>query len=156
MHKITVYRYTFYHSCKVLEKGEKEPCTTAEISVHMFKSDWMIVTVIQWHIFLCTRELLTLCNLDADKTGKSCYQTTELYDLWDLSFGFKGTVHPKIQSPLTCSAIYQSRLFWCELPGVGLNGALNVVLTAPKMSLSRKSWPCFTKSSTDLVVRHFM
>ena len=46
-----------------------------------------------------------------------------------------------------CSAIYQSRSFWCELPSfggiscrdfcllsniMGLNGALNVVLTVPK------------------------
>ena len=49
--------------------------------------------------------------------------------------------------PLTFSAIYQSKLFWCELPSfgdigrrdvclfsniMGLNGALNVVLTVPK------------------------
>ena len=63
--------------------------------------------------------------------------------LWHL----KGTVHPKIRNTFPCSAIYQSELFWCELPGFGdigyrgfcllsnikgLNGALNVVLTVPK------------------------
>ena len=75
----------------------------------------------------------------------------------------KGTVHIHI-SPLTCSAIYQSRLFWCELPSfgdigrrdfclfskiMGLNGALNVGLAVPKihlksstaMSLSRNHDP---------------
>ena len=58
-----------------------------------------------------------------------------------------GTVHPKPKihiSPLTCSAVCQSKLFWCELPTfgdighgdfcllsniMGLNGALLVVLT---------------------------
>ena len=62
----------------------------------------------------------------------------------------KGTVLPKIKNTcfsLTFSAVYQSKLFWCELPSfgdighrdfhflsniIGLNDALNVVLTAPK------------------------
>ena len=57
----------------------------------------------------------------------------------------KGQFTPKSKIhifPLTCSAIYQSKLFWSELPifgaispfsnTMGLNGSLNVVLTAPK------------------------
>ena len=50
-----------------------------------------------------------------------------------------GTVHPKIKNTdfSSCSVIYQSRLFWCELPSFGdighrdfrVHGALNV---APK------------------------
>ena len=58
----------------------------------------------------------------------------------------KGTVHPKIKSiyciyyfPLSFSAIYLSRLFWCELEisdffsnVKGVNGALNVVVNAKK------------------------
>ena len=39
-------------------------------------------------------------------------------------YEFKGSVHPKIINilyifHLTCSDIYQSKLFWCELPSFG-------------------------------------
>ena len=62
----------------------------------------------------------------------------------------KGQFTPKSKIhifPLTFSAVYQSKLFWCELPSFGdircrdfcflsgimeVNGALNVVLTASK------------------------
>ena len=55
---------------------------------------------------------------------------------------------------LTCSAISQSRLFWCELPSfgeiscrdfcllsdiMGLNGALNVVVTVPQSTFESSS-----------------
>ena len=79
--------------------------------------------------------------------------------LMSLIIMFKGPVHPKSKIhvfPLTCSAIYQSRMFWCELPSfedivcrdfcllsniMGLNGARNVVLTVPL----RHIWSSKTK-----------
>ena len=65
------------------------------------------------------------------------------------------TLHPKIKKTyfsLTFSAINQSKLFWCELyscGGIGrkdlcllsntmeVNGALNVVFTAPKSTFDK-------------------
>ena len=70
----------------------------------------------------------------------------------------KGIVYPQINNAyfsfisLFCSAIYQSRWFWCELPSfgdigrtdfcffsniMGLNGALHVVLTMPQKYISK-------------------
>ena len=56
----------------------------------------------------------------------------------------KGQFTPKSKIhifPLTCTAIYQSRLLWCELPSfgdfyllsniMGINGALLLALTGP-------------------------
>ncbi|MDG2590005.1 hypothetical protein P7M45_23995, partial [Vibrio parahaemolyticus] len=50
----------------------------------------------------------------------------------------KGKFTPKSKihiSPLTCSAIYQSRLIWCELPSVGDIGHRDVCLFSIKMEL---------------------
>ena len=73
-------------------------------------------------------------------------KSNSLYDQEAL----KGQFSPKSKIhifSLTFTAIHQSKLFWCELPSfgdigrrdfcllsniMGLNGALNVVLTAPK------------------------
>ena len=71
---------------------------------------------------------------------------------WNFDSDLKGTVHPKIKNTHCPSfrAIYQSTLFWCELPTfgdidcllsniMGLNGALN---SAPiVMSLLRNHEP---------------
>ena len=60
---------------------------------------------------------------------------------WKANFPFK--VHPKIHIlPLTCSAIYQSWLF-------GVHGALNVVLTAPKIHLKN----CLFSEITTLLLK---
>ena len=48
----------------------------------------------------------------------------------------KGIVHSKTCIvPLTCSAIYQSRLFWCELQSVGDIGRRDVFLLFNIMEL---------------------
>ena len=67
----------------------------------------------------------------------------------------KGQFTPKSKMhifPLTYRAIYQTKLFWCELPSFGdvgclfsnimkLNGALNVMLTVPKKYISKNHDP---------------
>ena len=50
----------------------------------------------------------------------------------------KGQFSPKSKIhifPLTCSAVYQSRLFWCELPSVGDIGRRDVCLLSNIMEL---------------------
>ena len=70
----------------------------------------------------------------------------------------KGQFTPKIHIfSLTCRAINQSRLIWCELSSFGDIGlfsnimGLNSALSTTKIHLKtsnvsfQKSWPCYTK-----------